>query len=606
MTPNKEHLPHWDVSNIFPSLESEEFAQAMEDLKTLIDDFEKYIMEQKISKSNVPPPDSDTTQLSEVVATLIEQSNAIYHLAFSLRAYIYSFVTTDSYNTEAARRWSQIQAQIVRAETTRSVIQGWIGVLSDRLEEITDSHPTNQAHAFFLIETNEQAKYLMSDVEESLAAELSLTSLRAWNKLHGTITSQLKVNFDLDGEVQSLPMPALQNVRRFNPDEAVRQRAFEAEIEVWEENREPLAACMNSVKGYVNTLDKRRGREDALHSSIDLARIDRPTLEVMLGEMQAAFPDFRRYLKAKAVRLGKESLAWWDIFAPVGQNEQVFTWDETRRFIVEVFATFSKDLSSFAEYAIEHHWIDAEPRDGKRGGAFCMSIWNVEESRILCNFDGSFDQLSTVAHELGHAYHNKCLAGKTPLQRRTPMTMAETASIMCETIITNAALQNSDDDNEKLAILETSLIGVTQVIVDIYSRYLFEKEVFERREQAELSADDFCEIMTRAQKATYGEGLNEAHLHPYMWAWKPHYYRTDLSFYNYPYAFGLLFGTGLYAIYQQRGEEFIPEYVELLGSTGLGTATDLAKRFDIDLRSPAFWKASLDIIRAHIDDYIAL
>jgi oligoendopeptidase F len=235
-----------------------------------------------------------------------------------------------------------------------------------------------------------------------------------------------------------------------------------------------------------------------------------------------------------------------------------------------------------------------------------MSIWTVEESRILCNFAGSFDQLSTVAHELGHAYHNKCLAGKTPLQRRTPMTMAETASIMCETIITNAALQNSDDDNEKLAILETSLIGVTQVIVDIYSRYLFEKEVFERREQAELSADDFCEIMTRAQKATYGEGLNEAHLHPYMWAWKPHYYRTDLSFYNYPYAFGLLFGTGLYAIYQQRGEEFIPEYVELLGSTGLGTATDLAKRFDIDLRSPAFWKASLDIIRAHIDDYIAL
>ena len=446
----------------------------------------------------------------------------------------------------------------------------------------------------------------MSDPEESLAAELSLSGIRAWNKLQGTITSQLKADLELDGEVESLPLPALQNVRRYNLDESVRRRAFDAEIEILESMREPLAACMNGVKGYDNVLNRRRGREDALHPAIDQSRIDRATLEAMMSAMQASFPTFRQYLKAKANRFGVQALPWWDLFAPVGQNNRNFSWAQAKEFIVDNFGIFSDELASYAQRAFDRNWIDAEPRDGKRGGAFCMRIAGVKEARILCNFDGSLDQVSTIAHELGHGYHIECQKNKTFLQFITPMTLAETASIFCETIIQDAALEHASSPDEELAILETTLVGDTQVIVDITSRFIFEKEVFERREEAELSADDFCEIMTRAQIATYGEGLDENHLHPYMWAWKPHYYRADISFYNYPYAFGLLFSTGLYAIYKQRGADFIPDMVDLLASTGLADAADLAARFDIDIRAPKFWVDSLKVIGKRIDRYLGL
>jgi len=216
--------------------------------------------------------------------------------------------------------------------------------------------------------------------------------------------------------------------------------------------------------------------------------------------------------------------------------------------------------------------------------------------------------VSTLAHELGHAFHNYCMyqAGKTEMQRTTPMTMAETASIMCETIVFNAIISGVTDPQEELAILETSLIGDAQVIVDIYSRFLFEKEVFERREKSELSAEDLCEIMERAQLATYGDGVDKNHLHKYMWTWKPHYYNHERSFYNFPYAFGQLFAIGLYAIYQQRGTAFVPDYISLLASTGEGNAADLAARFGVDIRQKAFWQGSLKIIEKQVDRYCQL
>jgi oligoendopeptidase F len=286
--------------------------------------------------------------------------------------------------------------------------------------------------------------------------------------------------------------------------------------------------------------------------------------------------------------------------------ERRYSFQDARNLIVQQFGLFSHRLARFARRAFDEQWIDAQPRDGKRGGAFCVSLPGVEESRVLCNFDGSLDQVFTLAHELGHAYHNECRIGRSMLQRITPMTLAETASIFCETIVTDALLANVTCPQEELAMLETFLIGATQVVVDISSRFRFEKEVYERRAKAELSADDFCDIMLRAQKATYGDGLDERFLHPFMWAWKPHYYRPTLSFYNFPYAFGLLFGLGLYAIYQERGVPFLREYDALLASTGEGTAADLAARFDIDIQDSGFWRNSLNIIARRVERYLEL
>jgi pepF/M3 family oligoendopeptidase len=595
--------PRWDLTNVYASLDAPEFQADLAKITHQLDKLESHIAEHMA----VLDAESAPADLAKAISGFIDQVNVLMDTAGTVRAYIHSFVATDSYNQQARKLLSQFELVGVRMRQLQVQVDAWIGKIAPTLPQVLQQSGSAQEHAFYLKETAEQSKYMMSEAEESLAAELSVSGGSAWGKLQGTVTSQLSVDFELDGQVQKLPMPALINLHS-HPDEATRRRAYEAEMVAWEGIKEPLASAMNGIKGTVNTLNRRRGRTDALHSSIDDARIDRATLEAMLEAMHDSFPMFRRYFKAKAARMGKEKLAWWDVFAPVGQSRRSYTFEEAQAFILEHFGKFSPELAGMAERAFENHWIDAEQRVGKRGGAFCMSVPGVKESRILCNFDGSLDQVSTIAHELGHAFHNYAMykAGKKPLQRDTPMTMAETASIMCETIIVDAALAQAADKAEELAILETALIGDSQVIVDIYSRYLFEKEVFERREKSELSADEFSEIMERAQKATYGEGVDEQYLHKFMWTWKPHYYSTGLSFYNYPYAFGLLFGTGLYAIYLKRGADFVPDYINLLSSTGEGRAAELAARFGIDIRQKAFWQDSLNAIGRRIERYAAL
>jgi pepF/M3 family oligoendopeptidase len=505
------------------------------------------------------------------------------------------------------RKLSEFERVAVRSDKLETRLRAWVGKIAPLLPEITAQPGPAKDHAFFLQEAAQQSRYLMSQPEEALAAELNLSGANAWQKLQGTLTSQLTVEFELDGKVQTLSMPALINLHS-HPDEDVRRRAYEAENKAWESVKEPLAACLNGVKGMAVTLNQHRGRTDAVHAALDINRIDRQTLEAMLTAMKESLPMFERYFASKARKLGKEKLAWWDLFAPGGKSTRTYTYPEARAFVLDNFAKFSPDLSDFARRAFDHHWIDAEQRSGKRGGAFCMSVPAVQESRVLLSFDGSLDVVSTLAHELGHGFHNDCMykAGRTELQRRSPMTMAETASIMCETIVMEAVLAQAKDPDEVWAILENSLTGDSQVIVDIYSRYLFESEIFKRREQAELSADEICEVMEQSQKTAYGSGLDERYLQKWMWTWKPHYYFTGLDFYNFPYAFGLLFGTGLYAIYQQRGPDFVPEYKALLASTGMGDAASLAARFGIDIRDQAFWASSLRVIAERIERYIQL
>ncbi|MCJ7534566.1 MAG: M3 family oligoendopeptidase [Anaerolineales bacterium] len=603
MNSANEKLPHWDLSNVYPGLDSPEYEASYQDVIALIDELEFYLEQNKINRTNGMSRTSDLNLVSDQITELIDQLTKAFTLVYTLNNYVSSFTTTNSYDTQAMRKYSQVQTQIVRVLQAEKVIAGWLGGLGIQLDEIITTNPTAETHAFYLQESAQQSQYLMSDSEEDLANQLSLSGIRAWGKLQGTITSQLSIESEFDGEVKPYPLPALQNIRRYNPNPEVRQRAFQAEIEALESVREPLTACMNGVAGSNNLLNNKRNREDALQPSLDTARIDRSTLEAMLSAMQSSFPAFRSYLHSKAKRFGKQSLPWWDLFAPIGQNNRKFNWSQAQDFVLDNFNTFSPDLASFAKQAFDRNWIDAEPRDGKRGGAFCMRIAAVEESRVLCNFDGSLDQVSTIAHELGHAYHIECQRGKGFLEYITPMTLAETASILCETIIMDAALETTTDPQQELAILETILIGDTQVIVDITSRYLFEKQVYVRRREADLSADELCEMITQAQKDTYGDGMDENHLHPYMWAWKPHYYRADISFYNYPYAFGLLFSTGLYALYKQRGPEFVPQLQDLLASTGQANAADLAARFGIDIRSFDFWESSLGVIKQRIERY---
>jgi len=595
--------PRWDLSNVYPGLDSQELIGDFEWVKNHAEALLQRYEEEFVQMDTNSPSE----KINQALSLMVDEVNALLEKAFTINAYLSSFTTTDSFNQEAARLDSRFDQVMVGVQKVSVLLQAWVGTFKDVLPKVLALGNSAGEHAFPITEMAEQSQYMMSEREEVLANELNLSGAAAWSKLQGVVTSQKTVEFELGGKIQTLPMPALINLHS-HPDESVRKRAYEAEMAAWESVKEPLAACMNGIKGWVNTLNVHRGRKNAIEEPIDQGRIDHETLDAMMDAMKDSFPTFRRYFKAKAARFGQEALPWWNLFAPVGKIEKEYSFPEAADFILKNFETFSPELRDFAKNAFDNNWIDAEQRPGKRGGAFCMPLPAVKESRVFCNFDGSLDQVMTIAHELGHGYHNFNMfqAGKTPLQKQTPMTMAETASIMCETIMFNAVRATITDPQEELALLETALVGDSQVIVDIYSRYLFEKEVFERRENSDLSADELSEIMEKAQEATYGDGVDPQFRHKYMWTWKPHYYSAGLSFYNFPYAFGLLFGVGLYAIYQQRGAAFVLDYKSLLSSTGEAPASELAARFGIDIRSKQFWADSLAVIGQRGDRYCEL
>ena len=593
--------PRWDLSNIYLAIDDPQLRADMAEVSKAIQEFSGFfenellpVVESKISAED----------LSARLNKLVEKWNLISTLTATIGAFLSGIITTDSYDKKAEQLQSQFRISMLPLRNLEVRISAWLGKIAEQLPEALQIPGIAKEHAFMLLEEAQQSKFLMSETEEELANELSLSGGSAWGKLQGTLTSQKSVEFEISGEIKKLPLPALINLRS-HPSADVRERAYHLEQATFEDMKETLAACLNGVKGTVNTLDRKRGREDSLHSSLDSARIDRQTLDAMLAAIQDALPMFRSYFQAKAKSLGFEKLPWWSLFAPIGSVDKTYTFEEAKEIVVSNFARFSPELSEFARNAFDSHWIDALQRPGKRGGAYCMGIEGVKESRIMSNFDGSFDQVMTLAHELGHAFHNYCAfqADKTPLQTDTPMTLAETASIMCETIVFNALLEKIDDPQTEQAILETSISSDAQTIVDIYSRFLFEREVFERRKKSTLSADEISEIMLQAQRDSYGDGIDPEVMNKFAWTWKPHYYSTGLSFYNYPYAFGNLFAKGLYAIYKQKGAAFVEDYKALLASTGEASAADLAARFGIDIRSKEFWAASLAQIAPQIERY---
>jgi oligoendopeptidase F len=588
-------LPHWDMSVVYPGLDSPEFehdlAQALAQLNQTVALFDQLGIDKR-----APAPFDDAVQGAfEQVATAL---NALLDRMVTLRNYIYAFVATDSRDNLAQARLSAFMQEMVKFSKLGTRFTAWVG--GQDVETLIERSALAREHAFLLRRARRQAKHLMSPAEEALAAELDVTGGTAWSRLHGNLTSQLMVPLEIGGEQKELPMSQLRNLA-FEADRDLRRRAYEAEIGAWEKLGVPLAAALNSIKGQVNTLAERRGWASPLDAALFDNNIDRETLDAMMGAAREFFPDFRRYLRAKARLLGLEKLAWYDLFAPVGSAGRTWGYEDASDFIVEKFGQFSPRLSEFAARAFRENWIDAEPRAGKVGGAFCMRL-RKDESRILSNYKPTIESVLTLAHELGHGYHNLNLSSQTLLNQDTPMTLAETASIFCETVIRNAAMEGAGR-YEQLEILEAAVQGACQVVVDITSRFLFESTVFEGRTKRELSVVELNAAMLDAQKQTYGDGLDEAVLHPYMWAVKGHYYSSARSFYNYPYMFGLLFGLGLYAIYRRDPQGFTERYDALLASTGLADAATLAAGMGIDIRSPDFWRASLGIVRDDIDRF---
>jgi pepF/M3 family oligoendopeptidase len=588
-------LPRWSVADVHESLESRSFTEAQErigaDVTRLVALFDQH----GIRAIDPRPVTAADGAAADAVLTAYNALGAEFQ---EFGATVYATVTTDSRNELAQSLASQLDVQEAKIGPLLARLADWVHSLGvDDLAAVSDEVAEHRGP---LTRLDERAGHQMSETDEGLYAELATTGSGAWARLMLDVTSQLTTDVEFpDERIETLPMPAVRGLAT-STDPAVRKAAYDAEMRAWPTVTTPVAAAMNAIKGEATTVNRRRHWDSPLDASLYANSVSRPTFDAMQAAVAAALPDFRRWMRLKARLHGHDGgLPWWDLVAPLPQVSASITWTEGIDWVRSAFSTYSARLAGLVDRAIDERWIDAEPRDGKTGGAFCMSFTG-DRSLVLLNWAGSVDSAQTTAHELGHAYHNTALAGRTSLQKRVPMALAETASIFCETLAVEAGLARLEGP-ERLALLDVDLTGTNQVVVDIHSRFLFETEVFQRREKGTLGISELNELMLDCQTRAYGDGVDPDHRHPYMWVLKPHYYGSH--FYNWPYTYGLLFGLGLYAEFQADPERFRVGYDELLSRAGMDTAEELGAAFGLDVTDESFWTASLDVCRDRIDQY---
>lgn len=573
----------WDLSVIYESFQSPAFAADLKSLKTRQDEIGKTLAEGGAPLALIEKATRQLTALTETFS--------------KLGTYAYLTWAADAVNEEALHYLDQLMAMQVDMQRLLSDFSRYLDTVHD-LDAVIAKSPLLTEHGFILREWKKNAAHRMDKAIESWILRMSLTGGETFSQLREKLAATLTANFR-GGE---LPLSSVR-AKAYDPDPAVRKDAYEAELAAYPKVELAIAACLNGIKGEARIQAEARHFDSVLDWTLHDSRMDRQTLDALLTAVKEALPDFRRYLRAKGRLLGHEGgIPFWDLMAPVGKGLRTYTAEEARAMLAEKLGSFSKAMGAFIHEAFEGRWIDLYPRPGKQDGAFCSSVHMLDISRVLSNFAGSFADINTLAHELGHAWHNRCMAGLPILLTDHPMPLAETASIFNETLLSHAVLKTASPE-EAFTIIEAELMEATQTIVDIYGRFLFETEVIETRAGHALSVSELKDAMLRAQEASYGDGLAKDARHPYMWACKGHYYSPTLHFYNFPYAFGLLFSKGVFAQYLEKGEAYVPTYNKLLRSCGNGTVYDVAMSVGIDVHSVDFWRSSLNILRESVNRF---
>ena len=581
-------MKEWNLNDLYTGYDSEAFQQDFAALDT------------HINAMNALAESLGQRDPHSTLKAIIEQLSAYQTLTRRLGAYLSLRQSANTADQQTVSMNSRFQIKTSQSALASTRFQKWIA--AQDLDALIPSDPLFQQHAFWLQEIRSHAAHTLSDEVEDAIGKMELNGSNAWAQLQEYMTSTVAVT--MDG--QDYTLSSIRNLA-YSTDPTVRKKAYEAELKAYDKIKDAVCFALNSIKGEANTVSELRHFDSVLDMTLFNSRMRKETLDAMFTAIDEALPRFHAYLRHKAELLGyTDGLPFYELFALMGKSTRTFTTDEAKAYLIQNFTPFSKDVAGIIERAFDEEWIDFFPRKGKVGGAFCCNLPMLKQSRVLTNFDGSLSDVVTLAHELGHAYHGHRIENHSPLNTRYSMPVAETASTFNETVIMNAAIRDAASDEEKMMLIESTLQDVTQVICDIYSRYLFETEVVEKRKDGFLFSDDLEDIMLRAQKKAYGTGLDHSQLHPYMWICKSHYYDAGLNFYNFPYAFGCLFAKGLYAQYQKEGPAFVDKYNRLLEATTVSSVEDVAAMAGIDITRPDFWRDSLAIVETMIDKFIAL
>lgn len=577
----------WSLDALYTGYEDERFKNDMKRYDALVVEMEN------LSKELDSLPEK---QAFDKIFDCLEESYRLEYLAVycSLRQ------STNTSEAEAVSYLGQMKQKSSDLTKFTTIFMKYIAK-TEEIEGLIKEDERLSEYAFLIHKIKESNQHLLSDEAEEIIAKMSISGSSAWSDLQGYLTSTVKVLY----EGTEITLSEIRNMA-YSTEKAIRKRAYEAELESYNKIKDSIAYSLNSIKLQVLTLAKLRGYSSVLDMTLEQSNMKKSTLDAMFTAIKEYMPKFHEYLRLKGKALGHEKgLPWYDLFAPMGACEKKYSIEEAKEYLLTRFQSFAPDLVQMVERAFEEGWIDFYPKTGKVGGAFCYNLHPLKQSRVLTNYDGTISDIVTLAHELGHAYHNHNIHGHRILNSEYSMPVAETASTFNENVILNAAIKEADGA-EKLALIEGQLQDATQIICDIYSRYLFETAVIENRSNNFMFADELSKMMLTAQKEAYGDGLDSEYLHPYMWVCKSHYYSGQVSFYNFPYAFGGLFARGLYAKYLEEGEAFLPKYRALLYATTISDVEDAAKVAGIDLTDPEFFRKALQTIADQIDEFKSL
>lgn len=589
---------NWDLDSIFSGgSDSPALNERLEQLEKQINTYYQSVNQWDHSVST-----------NDELTTLIKQQETIIEGFSQCNSYITALLSANVKDTQAKLLSGKLYALLPRWQSADTI-------LSKKFAEISDNNWQTllQTDAFSLIafrmnEIRRDGHRLLSEAEENIINTLSLDGLNAWSSHYDTIVGTIVIPFEENGKVTDLSAGQAFNKMMGDPDPLVREKLFIAWEKAWQEKTSLLSDTLNHLDGFRLSTYKLHGMNDYLQKPLEYNRLKKETLDVMWATIQKNKQPLVDYLTRKANLFGKEKMEWQDQDAPIilgDLKEKTFTFDEAASFIIENFQKFSPKMATFAQSAFEKSWIEAEDRPGKRPGGYCTELPETQESRIFMTYSNSVNEVATLAHELGHAFHSSVMWDLPALNRDYAMNVAETASTFAELIVADATLKAAKTKEEKINLLDTKLQNALAMFMNIHSRFIFENRFYSARQEGLVSEEEITQMMVEAQKEGYHDAL--ATYHPHFWAAKLHFFIDDVPFYNFPYTFGYLFSLGIYAYANKKGTSFEQEYIELLRDTASMTTEELAqKHLGVDLTKPDFWQAGIDMVLEDINSFMTL
>lgn len=592
----KHYEMTWDLETIFKG------GSNSEELQTYIAEFEQNLkmLEKRVDGFSIPNMPEEVDELSfilELLETSTKQLREIGAFASCLTAQD----TTDNDAKILTGKRSELGAAFssISVKLDQKFLQiedeVWAGLLGQ---------PDVEPVAFVLNERRANAKEKLPVEQEILINDLSVNGYSSWGQIYNSLVGKMSIEHTENGETKKLSMGQAAN-RLSTPDREIRKEVFAKISSAWQEESGLFGETLNNLAGFRLQTYRHRNWDNPLKEPLEINRMSEKTLNAMWGTITEHKAPFVSYLRRKAELLGVEKLEWHDLAAPIAKSTQKVSYDEAADFILEQFGQFSPQMEDFSKQAFDKRWIEAEDRAGKRSGGFCTSFPDSEQTRIFMTFSGSATNISTLAHELGHAYHQHVMNDTQALNQRYAMNVAETASTFAEMVVSDAAVKKAANKEEKIALLEDKIKRSIAFFMNIHSRFLFETRFYEERKNGAVSVNRLNELAVEAQREAYGEEL--ASYNPTFWASTLHFHITGVPFYNFPYTFGYLFSQGVYAKALETEGGFEESYNDLLRDTGRMTVEQLAeKHLGVNIEQTHFWKDAIALCIKDVEEFMEL